>query len=205
MHLPPLNRKQAVHVSKNSMNMQSIHIIALLGLSAIVSACQANPVLTDSAVPVAQTTPPAPVTSRLSAPYNADGYAPQVVSPTDARINDAVQAALPTVHAVLAEHRCIRMGGLARLNPLAVPGEDISHLGAFHNVPNSDTYMRYHDFRKCLTVRQIDRWDMPALNTLEFRAIFYADDSGETVSMGYILRKMDNGTWLLFRIKGRVY
>ena len=39
---------------------------------------------------------------------------------------------------------------------------------------------------------------------MEFRAVFYADDSGEMVNMGYTLRKMDNGTWLLLRIRGRV-
>ncbi|MFY7905341.1 MAG: hypothetical protein ACOVO0_04325, partial [Burkholderiaceae bacterium] len=97
--------------------MKTIHIISLLALSAVVSACQANQVLADSSGPVAHATPYAQVQSRLVAPHNGHGYAPQVVLSPDARVNDALQAALPTVHAILAEHRCIRMGGLARLNP----------------------------------------------------------------------------------------
>lgn len=184
--------------------MKTFRLLALSSLSVFLAACNTNPVLPASAAPAAYPTPHAQASTRLVSLNSGTDYAPQTVLSPDARINAAVQAALPTVHAILSEHRCIRMGGLARLNPFAVPGEDMSTWGAFHNVPNSDTYLRHHDFRKCLTVRQIDRWEMPALNTLEFRAVFYADDSGEMVNMGYTLRKMDNGTWLLLRIRGRV-
>lgn len=183
--------------------MKALHILALTGLAAVLPVCNANPLLPSNAAHSGQTSHHTQASTRLVAHHGAD-YAPQIESSGDARINDAVQAALPMVHAILSEHRCIRNGGLARLNPMAVPGEDMSHRGAFHNVPNSDTYMRHHDHRKCLTVRQIDRWALPALNTLEFRAVFYADDSGESVNMGYTLRKMDDGSWLLLRIRGRV-
>lgn len=184
--------------------MKPFRVITPLSFAAILCACNTNSLVPASAAPVAIPTSHAQASTRLVALHNGSDNAPQTVLPPDERINAAVQASLPTVHAILAEHRCIRMGGLARLNPLAVPGEDMSQRGAFHNVPNSDAYMRHHDFRTCLTVRQIDRWEMPALNTLEFRAVFHADDSGEMVNMGYTLRKMDNGTWLLLRIRGRV-
>lgn len=134
----------------------------------------------------------------------AGTFAPQLVVTSDEQINAAIQAAWPTVESMLSLHRCIRSGGLNRLNHLAVPGEDMSKNGSIFNAPNSDVHLRNHDFKKCLTVRQADNWEMPALNTLYFRGVFYADDSGETVNMGYTLRKMDNGSWLLYRIRGRV-
>lgn len=129
----------------------------------------------------------------------------RLVMPSDPKVNAAVQAAWPTIEQMLGLHRCIRMGGLARLNHLAVPGVDLSQRGALLNVPNSRDYVPNHDFAKCLSVRQVDQWNMPALNTLEFRAVFYADDSGEMVSMGYTFRRMDDGTWLILRIRGRIY
>jgi hypothetical protein len=38
---------------------------------------------------------------------------------------------------------------------------------------------------------------MPALNALQFRAVYYADDSGETISYLYLIKKSDDGTWKL--------
>lgn len=137
-----------------------------------------------------------------------DSSAPMVatlVMPSDTRINAAVQAARPTIEQMLSLHRCTRIGGLARMNHLAVPGVDLGHWGALHNVPNSRDHVPHHDHAKCLSVRQVDQWEMPALNTLDFRAVFYADDSGETVNMGYTLRRMDDGKWLIQRIRGRLY
>lgn len=192
------------HTLISQFAMKLLQLIALTGLVALLPACKTNPTLPFTAAPDTQTTSHAQASTRLAATHHSADFAPQTALSSDARVNAAVQAALPTVHAILAEHRCIRMGGLARLNPMAVPGEDMSQRGAFLNVPNSNEYMRHHDYRKCLTVRQVDRWEMPALNTMEFRAVFYADDSGEMVNMGYTLRKMDNGTWLLLRIRGRV-
>jgi hypothetical protein len=66
-----------------------------------------------------------------------------------------------------------------------------------YRYPNSQQFLKYHDRNKCMSVRAIDNWAMPALNALQFRAVYFADDSGETVSFGYLLKKADDGSWKL--------
>lgn len=180
--------------------MNTLRSCVVAAATLLLIGCKTNPSL--PAMPVLATTPPAKAQmARDSGPH----MAVKMVIPPDAQIDAAIQAARPTIEQMLSLHRCIRMGGLARLNHLAVPGVDLGHWGALHNVPNSRDYVPNHDLAKCLSVRQVDRWEMPALNTLDFRVVFYADDSGETVNMGYTLRRMDDGTWLILRIRGRLY
>ena len=55
--------------------------------------------------------------------------------------------------------------------------------------------MKYHNTNKCVSVSTIDQWTMPALNALQFRAVYFADDSGETFNFYYLFKKSDDGSW----------
>ena len=70
--------------------------------------------------------------------------------------------------------------------------------------PNTPIYMKYHDHNKCVRVSALDQWTMPALNALEFRTVYFADDSGETVNFRYLFKKIDDGSWMLDDFKARV-
>ncbi len=118
----------------------------------------------------------------------------QLIIPPDTRTRAAMEEALPNVKKILAIHQCVKEDdGLLRLNIWAAPGRDMR---ATHSYPLSNVW--YHDKNKCLNIRTIDNWSMPALNGLVFRAVYFADDSGETVSVNYELRKMDDGAWRLW-------
>lgn len=125
----------------------------------------------------------------------------RVEVPNDQRVNKAFEAALPRIKTILGVHKCINhQDGLLLLNKEAAPGVQISAgqwEWAGSNFPNSQFYMKYHNRAKCLDVRSIDQVSMPANNALSFRTVFFAEDSGETVSFGYLLKKQDNGDWLL--------
>lgn len=121
------------------------------------------------------------------------GQQTQLVVPTETRTRDAMEAALPMIKKVLSIHQCIKMTeGLLQLNSFALPGVDMSRQGMY---PNHQMFMKHHDRNKCVSVRSIDNWAMPALNALQFRAVYFADDSGETVNFRYLLKKSDDGSW----------
>lgn len=127
----------------------------------------------------------------------------QLIVPTDTRTREAMDEAMPTIKKVLSIHQCVKEDdGLLQLNYWAVPGVDfrgrVLGSGFFH--PNSQYFMKYHDRNKCLGVRTIDNWAMPALNALRFRAVFFAEDSGETVNFSYLMKKMDDGSWKLQKL-----
>ncbi len=117
----------------------------------------------------------------------------QLIVPPDPRTREAMEAALPTVKKILAIHQCVKEAdGTLQLNYWAVPGENVWGT----QIPLR--YMRYHDQSKCVSIRSVDNWSMPALNALKFRAVYFADDSGETMSLRYEMRKMDDGAWRLW-------
>jgi|GEM_PF-7112813 len=145
-----------------------------------------------------------------SSPVTAPGFiasAPdsgkeiQLILPPDTRTREAIDAALPIVKKVLAIHQCVKtLDGMLQLNFWAVPG--VNFRGSFNSVyPNSTWYMKYHDRNKCVSVRAIDNWAMPALNALKFRVVYFAEDSGETVNFAYLLKKIDDGSWKLAEVK----
>ena len=126
----------------------------------------------------------------------------QLIVPSEPRVKTSMDEALPIVKKVLAIHQCIKDGGMQQLNFLAVPGVDFTpQWGMNGSWPNSSLYMRYHDRNKCLSIRQIDNWEMPALNALTFRAIYFSIDSGETVSFSYLMKRVDDGSWKLAQIQ----
>ena len=119
----------------------------------------------------------------------------QLVVPNDKRTAAAMDEALPVIKKVLGIQQCVRESSSLRLtNVYAVPGVDMSSVngGWF---PNQNQFMRYHDKNKCVSVRTLDQWTMPALNAIQFRIVFFADDSGETVNFQSLYKKMDDGSW----------
>lgn len=127
----------------------------------------------------------------------------QLIVPTDTRTREAMDAALPTVKKVLAIHQCVKVDdGMLQLNYWAVPGVNpTAGYMAFGTYPNANRYMKYHDRSKCVSVRAIDTWVMLAFNALQFRAVYFAEDSGETVNFEYLLKKVDDGSWKLQAIR----
>lgn len=128
----------------------------------------------------------------------------QLIVPADTHTREAMDEALPTIKKVLSIHQCVKEDdGLMQLNYWAVPGVSfrggMMGGGFFH--PNSQYFMKYHDRNKCVSVRAIDSWAMPALNALRFRAVYFAEDSGETVNFSYLMKKMDDGSWKLQKLE----
>lgn len=121
----------------------------------------------------------------------------KIIVPTDPRTREAMDVAMPTIKTGLSIHQCVAApGGMFQLNYLAVPGVDLANGGVYWSLfPNSREYLKYHDRSKCVSVRAVDNWAMPALNALQFRAVFFADDSGETVNFVYLMKKVDDGSW----------
>lgn len=115
--------------------------------------------------------------------------------PNDLKKSAAIDEALPYMEKPVALHRCMSDYDSVRLlNIYAVPGVQLMGLTT---LPNSSLFMKYHDLNKCLSMRTIDQWEMPALNALTFRIVYIADDSGETVNIAYLFKKMDDGSWKL--------
>ena len=129
-----------------------------------------------------------------------NGKAIELVVPNDKATEAAMDAALPTIKKVLSIHQCVsRVEGMRQLNFHSLPGNDFS--GGYVQFPMSD--MRYHDMSKCLSVRTLDRWSMPAMNALVFRAVYFADDSGETTTHQLRFMRASDGSWRLAEISLR--
>ncbi|MDR2837336.1 MAG: hypothetical protein LBV49_02015 [Azonexus sp.] len=122
----------------------------------------------------------------------------QVDIPADKKIEDAYNAALPTIKKILTIHQCVKVDdGMSQLNIYALPGVRMQTTSSGVTYPNSKYHMKYHDRNKCVGVRAIDSFAMPALNALNFRAVYFAEDSGETISFSYQLSRTGEGQWLL--------
>lgn len=127
----------------------------------------------------------------------------QMTVPKDTKTQAAIDAALPTIKKVLAIHQCIREPQqLLQLNVLAIPGVNMMSGGSnglpMYSFPNNKgLFLKYHDPSKCVDIRTIDRFSLLALNALSFRVVYLAKDSGETINFGFLLKKADDGSWLL--------
>ena len=119
----------------------------------------------------------------------------------DKRVIASTEEAMPTIRDVLAIHQCVQNSESQRLlNVFAVPGADMAQMGGMTpelRYPNNHISMKFHDRSKCVNLIMLDQWMMPALNGLQFRAVYFADDSGETISYLYLFKKMDDGSWKL--------
>lgn len=142
------------------------------------------------------TVPGAAAAGGLARQPAASGKTTELVIPNDRTTAAAMEAALPNIKKVLAIHQCINdPEGVRQLNFYAVPGVDMYK--ASYTIVYPMRWMQYHDRNKCLSVRAIDQWSMPALNALTFRAVHFADDSGETFNFFYRFMRMDDGSWKL--------
>ena len=124
----------------------------------------------------------------------------QMIIPNDKRVAAAIDEALPTIKKILSIHQCVKDGeSLRQMNVYAVPGVNMaqgrSGYGEEFSYPNNNILMKYHNTNKCVSVSTIDQWAMPALNALQFRAVYFADDSGETFNFYYLFKKSDDGSW----------
>ncbi len=129
----------------------------------------------------------------------------QLITPKDKRVAAAMDEALPIIKKMLSIHQCIQEPqSLRQLNVFAVPGVDMiknsGNLPAY-GFPNSQFFMKYHDRNKCVRVSKLDQWTMPALNALLFRAVYFADDSGETVNFLYLFKRADDGSWKIAQLE----
>ncbi len=123
----------------------------------------------------------------------------QMVVPNDKRTSLAIDEALPNIKKILSIHQCIKdWQSLRQMNFYAVSGVNMAQknggMGDWE-FPNNSSVMKYHDNNKCVSVSAIDQWSMPALNALNFRAVYFADDSGETANFAYHFKKTDDGSW----------
>lgn len=124
----------------------------------------------------------------------------KLVVPNDDKTKAAVDTALPTIKRILAMHRCVKSHrGMQQLNAYAVPGVDVAGHEYYYVLyfPNNANHLKYHDHHKCVSIRAIDSFSMPALNALNFRVVYFAEDSGETANFGFQMKSSDDGKWLL--------
>lgn len=130
----------------------------------------------------------------------------QLIVPNDKSAATAMDAAMPNIKKVIALHRCMKSGDNMRmLNFYAVTGVDIYEQTRFSDpYPNHTRWMKYHDRNNCVAARTMDQWSMPALNALRFRAVYFADDSGETVNFQYEFKRVEDGSWKLGSIRSNV-
>lgn len=122
----------------------------------------------------------------------------QVIIPKDKRTAAAIDEAMPTIKKILSIHQCLKENaGLRQMNYFAVTGMDMLKYGNPYNakIGLPIVNMQYHDNNKCLSVQSLDHWSMPALNALLFRAVYFADDSGEVANFLYLFKKVDDGSW----------
>lgn len=134
-----------------------------------------------------------------------------VIIPKNKTTAAAIDAAMPTINKILSIHQCIREPQqLLSLNTLAIAGVSMMSGAPENGLPmysfpnNKGIFMPYHDQSKCVGIRVIDRFGMPVLNAMNFRVVYLAEDSGETVNFGFLLKKADDGSWLLAQPPGRV-
>lgn len=120
----------------------------------------------------------------------------QITLSKDKKTAIAVEEAMPLIKKIVAMHRCMKNNGdLRQWNFDALPGVDMMK---FANVYWPKTMlpiekMQYHDNNKCLSAKVIDQFSKPAENALLFRAVYFADDSGETDNFLYLFMKTDDG------------
>lgn len=127
-------------------------------------------------------------------PESGQNKPTQLIVPKDKRTSAVIDEAMPNIKKILGIHQCVKDDeSMRQLNIYAVPG--VNMVAGYHRYPNGLDNMRYHDLNKCVSVSALDQWTMPASNALQFRAIYFAEDSGETVNFHYLFKKVDDGSW----------
>lgn len=178
------------------MKLRFKNCMHLVGMVAGLSACSASPLI-DQAFgwhPESGSSHGAMLATSTEATQQT-----QIIVPADKDVAAAINEAMPTIKKVLPIHAClIDSEGLRKMNFYAVPGVDMAagHVNAYNPLVGLPIgFTQYHDKNKCLAIQMLDHWSKPALNALAFRAVYFADDSGETVSFLYLFKKVDDGSW----------
>lgn len=126
----------------------------------------------------------------------------QLIVPTDRATAAALDSALPAIKKVIGLHECMKDASNARLfSPYAVPGGE-NNIFANLNFPEYSPIVRtkFHDKNKCMSVRVIDQVALLALNALQIRVVYLAQDSGEANNFQMQFLKSDDGSWKLAKI-----
>ena len=103
----------------------------------------------------------------------------KIIIPPGGTLSVAIKSALPVIQDVLTIIRCATDDSVMRqLNNYAIPGKNFTKLWGSSKYPmdNSMTAMRYHNKSSCVRVQTVEDWKHPALNVLDFKAIYFADD-----------------------------
>jgi len=130
------------------------------------------------------------------------GASTQLVVPVDKTAAAALDAALPVIKKVIALHQCMKDTSSARLfSPYTVAGgeNDVFTYGFYKYAPIFAT--KYHDKNKCVSVRAIDQVSLLALNSLQIRVVYLAEDSGEASNFKMQFMKSDDASWRLLLIR----
>jgi hypothetical protein len=126
----------------------------------------------------------------------------KVIIPNNKKVSTAIDEALPTIKKVLSIHQCLKENeGMRLLNIHAATGVDMRDGHGYIEI-TPITRMKYHDKNKCVSVQAMDEWEMPALNALNFRVVFFSNESGEISNFKYFFKKTD-GTWKIARSEVR--
>ena len=108
----------------------------------------------------------------------------------DQKMSAMATEAKPIIKEVIGRLACIKSFDTSTFPRYVVP----SCNGHMTHGPGNNT--SYHNKTLCLTVEKFQAWTPLALNAFQFGVIYGADDSGESVSKTYKLRKQPDGEWL---------
>jgi hypothetical protein len=125
----------------------------------------------------------------------------QLIVPPDRTAAAAFDAALPAIKKVIGLHECMKDVSGARLfSTLAIPGGENTIFSWLNQDHSPIIRTKFHDKNKCVGVRVIDQVALLALNALQIRVVYLAEDSGEASNFHIQLMKMGDGSWKLARI-----
>ena len=131
---------------------------------------------------------------------NGKGTPTQLIVPPDKAAAAALDAALPVAKKVIGIHQCMKDSASSRLlSPYTFPGNENNVLSPYKPIPLNLT--QYHDKSKCLGVRSIDQISLVALNTLQIRVVYLAEDSGEASNYRMQFVKLEDASWKIRRIE----
>jgi hypothetical protein len=114
----------------------------------------------------------------------------------DQNILKARQEAYATIERALAAYACTPKGkAVPFVGSVAAPNS----FGLNSTGGPADQTM--HDTgSQCFDVTRVDAWSMPAINVLNYRAIFVSKSSAESSQRNFQLTKQPDGVWLFSKI-----
>lgn len=155
--------------------------------------------------PSNQTPSAPPINMATPIPEDESTTKTQLLIPKDKKTKTAIDEALPNIKKILSIHSCLKdWEGVRLLNQYALPGVNLMPR-AYDSFTPPINIMQYHNKNKCVGIRSIDQFTMPALNALQYRVVYFAEDSGETMNYQFLMQKSEDGNWLLTDKSHRTY